>query len=201
MDPDSVLDAFHITPSISFSSAWDSHYTRLTITPKTRLNYNTEYHVSLAQEASDQIGHPLVEPYAWVFKTEKQQTSQSSSTSGFKRPYTGFSNLSSSFGYSTNYNFPSFRVNLSGFSSGGYSTSFRSSPLTSYAGSSFGNFRYTNPGSYNYGSSYLAGRIQFPTSYQLGSSYFQNVSRNFQMPSFMTSNRYFNNPSGNWPRF
>jgi len=66
MDPDSVLGAFHITPSISFTYTWDSHYTRLTLKPKTQLNDNTEYHMSLTQEASDQIGHPLVDPYAWA---------------------------------------------------------------------------------------------------------------------------------------
>ena len=155
--------------------------------------------MTLSEDASDQVGHPVVNAYSWSFTTEKEPSSKSTTSSsyGFNRPYTGFSNSYSFFGYSSGTNLSNLTRNLSSFSYTGYTTPPTSS-FTSYPGSSLSNFRFSNMPSYNFGSSYFTGTTRFSPSYQLGSSYFQNMNRNFQMSSFMTSNIYLNNLSRNW---
>jgi hypothetical protein len=100
MNRSSVLSAFSISPSVSFSSSWDIHSTKLTLTPKSNLKSNKKYSVTLSKAATDIQGHPLADSASWSFTTVKStstpSTSFPSTLGGFSFPssFSLFGNLS-----------------------------------------------------------------------------------------------------------
>lgn len=150
MEPDSVADALDISPQVAVASSWNTHRTKLVLTPHSSLNYDTRYQVTVSTEASDCTGHPLSYDYAWSFRTKKKSSSStSSSASGFTR--TGFTYGTSlygglsSFNFSRPYTLPS--QNLS-YGSLGRSSLFSQNAFQSYRGSAFSSYPSFNTSSF-----------------------------------------------------
>jgi hypothetical protein len=70
MDSDSVKEAFHIDPSVSWAFSWkESSYI---FTPEVNLTYNTTYNIIIDTNAKDMIGLSLVTSFNWDFTTEEE---------------------------------------------------------------------------------------------------------------------------------